>query len=151
MEVQCADCVGYLAADRQLETNQRKMLWVVGFSFAMMVSEVLIGYRTGSMSLVAEGWHMGSHVGALSISLVAYWLAKSPAVERHLSFGPGKLIPLGGYSSALILGMIALLILIESIERLFSPVTIEFNEALWVAGAGLAVNVVSALLLSRKY
>jgi cation diffusion facilitator family transporter len=109
---------------------------------------VLLGYQAGSMSLVAEGWHMGSHVGALSITLFAYWLAKSPAIEKRLSFGAGKMIPLGGYTSAVILGLVALFVLIESGERLFSPVVIHFNEALIVAALGLTVNVISALILN---
>ena len=147
MEIQCLDCANYLANDNQLTKNQRKIKWVVSFSVLMMVGEVFLGYSTGSMALVAEGWHMGSHVGALSIALIAYHLAKSPRLDRRLSFGAGKLIPLGGYTSAIILGIVALFVFIESVGRLFVPVNIQFNEAIFVAAAGLSVNVISALLL----
>ncbi len=124
------------------------MKWVVAISSMMMIGEVLAGYLSGSMSLVAEGWHMGSHVGALSITLAAYWLATSPSVEKRLSFGAGKLIPLGGYTSALVLGLVAILVFAESIERLFSPVSIKFDNALLVAFIGLGVNVISASILN---
>jgi cation diffusion facilitator family transporter len=151
MEIQCQDCTGFLAADSQLAKNQRKMKWVVAFNLIMMVCEIWVGYTAGSMSLVAEGWHMGSHVGALSIALIAYALAKSPRIEKRLSFGAGKMIPLGGYTSAVILGLVALLVFIESVARLFSPVTIHFNEALLIAVAGLTVNIVSALILKTDH
>jgi cation diffusion facilitator family transporter len=147
MEVHCQACAGYLASDSQIAKNQRKIKWVVGISLITMIGEVWVGYRSGSMSLVAEGWHMGSHVGALSITLLAYWLAHSPIFSKKLSFGPGKLFPLGGYTSAVILGLVALFILIESVGRFFSPVVIEFDQALAVAATGLVVNVVSAFIL----
>src|SRR5580704_15891640 len=123
MEIRCAECASYLADDIQISKNHAKIKWVVAINLIMMIGEVFVGYAAGSMSLVAEGWHMGSHVGALSITLLAYWLAKSPTIEKKLSFGAGKMIPLGGYTSAIILGLVALLVLIESVERLFSPVT----------------------------
>ncbi|PWU10747.1 MAG: cation transporter [Verrucomicrobia bacterium] len=148
MEIRCQDCASYLTNDVQLAKNQRKIRWVVAFSLIMMIGEISIGYAAGSMSLVAEGWHMGSHVGALTITLFAYWLAKLPSIGKKLSFGAGKLIPLGGYTSAIILGVVAVLVLIESVERLFDPVAIRFDEALLVAVAGLIVNVVSALILN---
>ena len=133
MEIQCSDCAGFLASDPQIAKNQRKIIWVVGFNLMMMIGEVFVGYSAGSMSLVAEGWHMGSHVGALTITLIAYRLSQSPSMEKRLSFGAGKAIPLGGYTSAVILGLVALLIFVESAQRLFSPVAIQFNEALLVA------------------
>lgn len=148
MEIRCPECTSYLANDLQIGKNQGKIKWVVLINVLMMICEVVMGYYSGSMSLVAEGWHMGSHVGALTITLLAYRLAKSPGVAQRLSFGGGKLIPLGGYTSAIILGIIALLVLIESAERLFSPTHIQFNEALLIATVGLAVNVVSALILN---
>src|SRR5438309_1512760 len=133
MEVSCPECLSYLVTDSQITKNQRRIKWVVAFSLIMMVGEIGIGFSAGSMSLVAEGWHMGSHVGALTITLIAYWLAKRPAIERKLSFGAGKFIPLGGYTSAVALGLVSLFILIESVERLFSPVSIQFDEAILVA------------------
>ena len=89
MEIQCQDCATYLANDSQLAKNQQKIKWVVVFSLIMMITEVVGGYMAGSMSLVAEGWHMGSHLGALTITLFAYWLAKLPSIEKKLSFGAG--------------------------------------------------------------
>jgi len=148
MEMNCQDCAGILASDRQILKNQRRIKWVVAFSLVMMIGEVAVGIIAGSMSLVAEGWHMGAHVGALLITLLAYWLAKHPAIEKKLSFGAGKFIPLGGYTSAIVLGIVALLVFAESVERLISPIAISFNEALWVAALGLVVNIISALLLN---
>lgn len=151
MEIQCAECATYLTGDAQISKNQLKIKWVVAFNALMMLGEVFVGYTSGSMSLVAEGWHMGSHVGALTITLIAYRLAKSARVERHLSFGAGKFIPLGGYTSAVALGIVALIIIVESVERLFSPVEILFNEALVIAAAGLVANLISAWLLGGDH
>jgi cation diffusion facilitator family transporter len=147
MELRCPECASYLANDLQIGKNQGKIRWVVAFNLAMMVGEIATGYLTGSMALVAEGWHMGSHVGALSITLLAYRLAKSPKLSQQLSFGAGKLIPLGGYTSAVILAIVALFVLIESVGRLFSPVSIAFDEAIEIALVGLVVNVVGAIIL----
>jgi len=150
-KILCQECEGYLANDIQIGENQGKIKWVVLINAIMMIVEVIMGYTSGSMALVAEGWHMGSHVVALTITLLVYRLAKSPRVNQHLSFGAGKFIPLGGYSSALVLSVIAILVAIESAERLFSPVKIEFTEALIVAGIGLTVNIVSALILNVNH
>ena len=87
MEIRCSECASYLANDLQIGQNQGKIAWVVAFNFAMMIGEVVVGYTTGSMSLFAEGWHMGSHVGALSITLLAYRLAKSPKFGERFSKG----------------------------------------------------------------
>ena len=148
MEIRCSECESYLANDVQIGKNQGKIKWAVLINAIMMIAEVAMGYVSGSMALVAEGWHMGSHVAALTITLFVYRLAKSPRFSQNLSFGAGKLIPLGGYSSAMILSVVALFITIESVERLVSPVHINFNEALLVATIGLTVNIVSALILN---
>ncbi|MCB0362029.1 MAG: CDF family Co(II)/Ni(II) efflux transporter DmeF, partial [Bdellovibrionales bacterium] len=139
----------YLTMDTQITKNERKTFFVVVLTVCMMVIEIISGYYTGSMALLADGWHMASHAGALSISLIAYRLAKSDRLTSKFSFGTGKFIPLGGYTSAIVLAMIALLMGIESVSRFFSPVEIQFKEAILVAVVGLIVNVISALLLSH--
>jgi len=117
----------------------------------MMAVEIAAGYMTSSMALLADGWHMASHAGALTISLVAYKLAKSGHLSQKFSFGAGKFIPLGGYTSAIVLALVAVLMIVSSTSRLFSPVQIQFNEAIIVAVVGLVVNIVCALLLTEKH
>src|SRR5579859_2106200 len=94
---------------------------------------------------------MASHATALGIALLAYRLARHPSLNRRFTFGAGKLIPLGGYTSAVVLAMIAFLMAFESVQRLFHPVAVQFDQAIGVACAGLIVNVVSALLLSEDH
>lgn len=141
----------FLSDDHQLASNERKTMIVVILTAVMMVIEIASGYITGSMALLADGWHMASHAGALSISLVAYKLAKSEKLRKSFSFGTGKIIPLGGYTSAIVLALIAILMAVESVSRLLNPVDIQFKEAIFVAVIGLIVNVVSALILSHDH
>jgi cation diffusion facilitator family transporter len=129
------------------ERNARRTWWVVALTLAMMVGEVVAGTVFGSMALLADGWHMGTHAGALAIAGLAYAFARRHARNARFSFGTGKVGDLAGFSSALIMGGAALFIAIESVQRMFLPVTIAFTEAIAVAVLGLAVNVVSALLL----
>ena len=141
----------YLLDDETISKNEKKTLFVVILTSLMMVVEIVSGYLTGSMALLADGWHMASHAGALSISLIAYRLAKSGKMNEKFSFGAGKFIPLGGYTSAVALALISILMAVESIQRLISPQSIRFNEAIIVAVIGLVVNVVSALILSGHH
>ena len=127
--------------------NERRTWLVVGLTAAMMVAEIAGGIAFGSMALLADGWHMSTHAGALAISAFAYRYARRHAHDPRFTFGTGKLGELAGYSSALVLAVIALLIGYESIARLFQPVVIRFDQALFVAGLGLAVNLGSAWLL----
>jgi len=113
--------------------------------------KIITGYLTGSMALLADGWHMASHAAALSITYIAYRLATSPSWAAHFNFGGGKIIPLGGYTSAILLVLVSFYMVIESIERLLSPVTIQFTQAIVVATAGLIVNLVSALILKDHH
>jgi cation diffusion facilitator family transporter len=113
----------------------------------MMVIEVTAGYVYGSMALLADGWHMGTHVAALAISVFAYRYARLHAENPHYSFGTGKVSALGGFASAIALAVVALLMGMESVHRLLSPQAIHFNEAILVAVIGLVVNLVSAWLL----
>jgi cation diffusion facilitator family transporter len=127
--------------------NERSTRRVMLLTIAMMIVEIAGGMIYGSMALLADGWHMGTHAVALGISAAAYRFARRHADSPHFSFGTGKVGDLGGFASAVVLAVVALLMAVESVERLLSPRPIQFNEAIAVAVAGLAVNVVSALLL----
>ncbi len=113
----------------------------------MMVAEIIGGTVWGSMALVADGWHMSTHALALGIAALAYRLARTYAKDSRLSFGTGKFGELAGFSSALILAMIALFIGYESVTRLINPVEIGFSQAIPIAVVGLIVNLASAWLL----
>jgi cation diffusion facilitator family transporter len=141
----------YVIQDSKIGANEKKTMFVVGLTFITMIVEVSYGYITGSMALLADGWHMASHVGALGISLVVYRLARSKNLNQKFSFGAGKLIPLGGYTSALMLGLVAIFMAVESITRFLNPTKIDFSIAIWVSVVGLIVNLVSALLLKDSH
>lgn len=130
------------------EKSERKtwaVIWLCGF---MMIVEIVGGLMLGSIALVADGLHMSTHAGALLLAALAYTYARRHANDPNFSFGTGKVGDLAGFTSAIILAMIALLIGYESISRIFAPVPIHFAEAIPVAILGLAVNVASAWLLS---
>jgi cation diffusion facilitator family transporter len=129
--------------------RERSTRWVVALTFGMMVVEIAVGAWTGSMALLADGWHMGTHAGALGLAAVAYWFARTRAEHRSFSFGTGKVHALAGYSSALVLGMVAFSMVLESVERLIHPTPIRYREALGVAILGLIVNLVSFKLLGH--
>jgi cation diffusion facilitator family transporter len=120
---------------------------VVALTCAMMVAEIVGGTVFGSMAVVADGWHMSTHAGALGIAAFAYRFARRHARDPRFSFGTGKLGELAAFASALILAMIALAIGYESVTRLAAPVPIDFREAIWLAALGLCVNLASAWLL----
>ena len=130
------------------DENARRTLWVVILTVVMMVGEIFAGYITGSMALLADGFHMATHAGALGIAAVAYRFARTNSANNAYSFGTGKVGDLGGFASALILGLISLGIGAESLMRLFEPTQVQFATAIWIAVLGLIVNIVSALLLS---
>jgi len=113
----------------------------------MMIVEISAGYLYGSMALLADGWHMGTHAAALGITVFAYTYARRHADNPQYTFSTGKVGVLGGFASAVVLVVIALLMGGESIKRLYAPVSIQFNEAIGVAVLGLAVNLVCAYLL----
>jgi cation diffusion facilitator family transporter len=117
----------------------------------MMAVEILAGWRFHSMALLADGWHMGTHVAAFGITAVAYAMARRHKGSPRFSFGTGKFDVLGGYTSALILGVVALFMAAESILRFFSPLLIDFNEAIGIGALGLCVNVASALMLKHDH
>ena len=127
--------------------GERRTHWVVALTLAMMVLEIAAGTLFGSMALLADGWHMGTHAAALGVAVLAYAYARRHADDPRYSFGTGKVGALGGFASATGLAVIAALIFAGSAERLAAPVAIRFDEAIAVACLGLAVNVVCALLL----
>jgi len=127
--------------------HERRTWFVVALTTAMMIAEITGGTLFGSIALVADGWHMSTHAAALAIAALAYLFARRHAHDARFAFGTGKLGELAGFSSALILALIALMIGYESAIRLMHPVAIRFDEATAIAAIGLAVNVVSAWLL----
>jgi cation diffusion facilitator family transporter len=130
------------------EKSERKTWAVIWLCGVMMVAEIVGGLMFGSIALVADGMHMSTHAGALLLAALAYTYARKHANDPNFTFGTGKLGDLAGFTSAIILAMIALLIGYESVSRIFTPVPIHFAEAIPIACLGLAVNIASAWLLS---
>jgi len=130
-------------------SSERKVLLVVALTMVTMVAEITAGMLFGSMALLADGWHMGTHAVALGIAALAYYFVRKHAHDRRFTFGTGKIGVLGGFSSALVLAVVALLMVIESIVRFINPRPILFDEAIMVATLGLAVNLISALILHK--
>src|SRR5580658_9058191 len=130
------------------EKSERKTWAVIWLCAVMMFAEIVGGLLFGSIALVADGLHMSTHAGALLLAALAYTYARKHANNPDFTFGTGKLGDLAGFTSAIVLAMIALLIGFESITRFFAPVPIHFAQAIPIACLGLAVNVASAWLLS---
>jgi cation diffusion facilitator family transporter len=128
--------------------NERRAWAVIVLCSAMMVVEIGGGIAFGSLALVADGLHMSTHAIAMLIAALAYTFARKHASDARFSFGTGKLGDLAGFSSAIVLALIALLIGYEAVRRFMAPVHIEFREAIPIAFLGLLVNIVSAWLLS---
>lgn len=131
--------------------NTNKVKIVFWLTTVIMILEITAGSWFGSMALLADGWHMGTHSAAFLITLFAYSYAKKHANNKSFSFGTGKVNYLGGFASAIALGIVALIMVLESIQRLFEPQNIQFNEAIIVAIIGLVVNVVSAFILKDEH
>lgn len=129
------------------QRNARRVGGVMALTLAMMVGEILAGTWFGSMALLADGWHMATHAGAMLITVLAYRYAQRAAGEARHSFGAGKVGDLAGFASALILIGVALIMAWESVGRLLAPTPIEYGEAIAVAALGLVVNLASAWLL----
>ena len=127
--------------------NERRTWMVIALCSAMMVAEIVGGILFGSIALVADGLHMSTHASALLLAALAYSYARRHAEDARFSFGTGKLGDLAGFTSAIVLAMIALLIGYEAVLRFIWPVPISFDEAIPIACLGLAVNVASVLLL----
>jgi len=129
--------------------NERRTLHVVLLTGTTMVVEIIAGHLTGSMALLADGWHMGTHAFALGISYAAYLLARKHQHSEAFSFGTGKFGVLAGYTSAVFLAMAAIWMMVESVLRLVNPVQIAFTEAIWVTLGGLIVNFASVMILHQ--
>ena len=129
------------------EQAERRTWMVIVLCTVMMIAEIVGGLLFGSIALVADGLHMSTHASALLLAALAYSFARRHARDQRFSFGTGKFGDLAGFTSAIILAMIALLIGYEAVARLISPLAIRFNEAIPIAVVGLIVNVASVLLL----
>jgi len=129
---------------------ERRTRIVIGVTAAMMVVEIAVGLMSNSMALLADGWHMSTHVLAFLITAVAYYFARTQAGNARFSFGTGKIGVLGGFTSAVVLSIVALLMAGESVHRLFVPLEIHFNEAIGIACIGLIVNLGCAALLADR-
>ena len=139
----------FLGSDHQ--RNERKVWLVIALTASMMLVEIVAGTLYGSMALVADGWHMSTHAGAMLIAVLAYHFARRHAGNPRFTFGTGKLGDLAGFVSAIVLALIALLIGWESLVRLTQPIHIDFNQAIAVAVVGLGVNLVCAWLLKDDH
>jgi cation diffusion facilitator family transporter len=133
------------------DRHERRTWLVVALTAVMMVAEIAGGTWFGSMALVADGWHMSTHAGALAIAAFAYRFARKHAHDPRFSFGTGKLGELAGFANAIILVLVALFIGYESAQRILAPVTISYNQAIAIAVVGLAVNILSAFLLREDH
>jgi cation diffusion facilitator family transporter len=131
----------------KVRPGERRTLWVIAITATMMVVEISTGLMYGSMALLADGLHMGSHTAALGITAIAYVYTRRCAADSRFCFGTGKVNAFAGYTSAVLLALFALLMASESVNRLFNPVEIAFNQAIAVAVLGLIVNGVSMLML----
>jgi cation diffusion facilitator family transporter len=129
------------------EKSERRTWAVIWLCAAMMVLEIVGGWLFGSIALIADGLHMSTHAGALLLAALAYTFARRYADDPRFTFGTGKLGDLAGFTSAIILAMIALLIGYEAVSRLFAPAPIRFAQAIPIAFAGLVVNIASAWIL----
>ena len=130
--------------------NERRTWAVIVLCGVMMAAEIVGGLLFGSVALIADGLHMSTHAGALLLAALAYSYARRHAEDARFTFGTGKFGDLAGYTSAIVLTMIALLIGYEAVTRLFAPVPIHYAEAVAIACVGLLVNAASAWLLSQS-
>ncbi|WOT06698.1 CDF family Co(II)/Ni(II) efflux transporter DmeF [Shewanella youngdeokensis] len=132
-------------------SGERNTAIVLLLTLVTMIAEIIAGTIYGSMALLADGWHMGTHAAAFLITLFAYRYARKHADSTLFSYGTGKVSVLGGYTSAVALGLVAIVMLVESTARIFNPQDIHFNQAILVAIIGLVVNVVSVFLLKDHH
>ena len=133
------------------EKGERRVRYVLILTALTMVAEIIGGGIYGSMALLADGWHMGTHLAAFMITIFAYRFARKHAGDPAFTFGTGKVNVLGGFASAVALAVVALVMLIESLQRMLYPHDIHFNEAIAVAVIGLCVNIASAFLLKEDH
>lgn len=134
----------------RIKSGERKTFIVIGITAATMVVEIVAGMIYGSMALLADGLHMGSHATALGVAAVAYVFARRRAKDPSFSFGTGKVNSLAGFSSAVLLAVFAVMMGVESVDRFFNPVVISFNQAIIVSVIGLAVNLACMFILDTN-
>ncbi len=130
---------------------ERRTRIVIAITATMMVIEIAVGIASNSMALLADGWHMGTHVTAFLITALAYYFSRRHAANPLHSFGTAKIGVLGGFASAVVLAVIALLMAGASVHRFFAPLSIHFNEAIGIAVLGLFVNLTCALVLTHDH
>ena len=135
----------YLGAGHARAESRARLVMLITAGF--MAVEIFCGIAFGSMALLADGFHMATHVGALGLAAGAYWLARRHARDTRFTFGSGKFGDLAAFTSAIVLGLIALGVAYESVQRLLDPVPVAYGNALAIAALGLCVNLVSALVL----
>jgi len=133
------------------EKGEKRTKQVLVLTVITMVVEIIAGFAFGSMALLADGWHMGTHSVAFAITIFAYHYSRKHAKDKQFTFGTGKVSVLGGFASAIALAGVAIVMALESIGRFINPSTIQFNEAIVVAAAGLIINIISAVLLSGHH
>lgn len=133
--------------EEHLQKHERKTMWVVMLTAVTMVVEISFGITTKSMALLADGIHMGSHVLAIGLSWLAYFLVRKLTANGNFKGNTRKILSLSGYSSGLMLLIFAIVIMFQSVQRFIKPVDISYPEAIGIAIIGLAVNVVSAFML----
>lgn len=132
-----------------MHTAERKTFFVIVLTLLTMAAEIIVGYLTHSMALFADGWHMGTHALALSLTFVTYILIRKFSDSKTFAFGTGKFSTLSGYTSSILLGLTGLFIIYESIERFIHPLEIGFNEAIAVAIIGFIVNFLCILIMGH--
>jgi len=134
-----------------LEENKRKTGWVVILTAVTMIVEIIAGWLTGSMALLADGIHMGSHVLAIGLSWAAYVLVQRLSANPSFTGNRDKVLTLSGYTSGLILLIFAAMIIVGAVGRFINPRVIEYKEAIMIAFVGLGVNILSAFLLHHDH
>jgi cation diffusion facilitator family transporter len=129
------------------EQSERRATLAAAITTVFMVVEIAAGFAFGSMALIADGVHMATHVGALGLAAGAYWLARRHASDSRFTFGSGKFGDLAAFASAIVLGIAGFGVALESVERLLSPVAVDYRDAAFIAALGLAVNLICAYVL----
>jgi cation diffusion facilitator family transporter len=127
---------------------EKRTFIVVLITLITMAAEIVFGWISNSMALLADGWHMGTHAFALGISLISYVLARKYAGDKSFTFGTWKIEILGAYTSAIVLGIVGMIMIVSSLERIIHPLSIAYNQALFVAVLGLLVNLACAAILN---
>ena len=131
--------------------NEKRTKWIVFLTAITMLVEIGFGYWTRSMALLADGWHMGSHVLALGLTWAAYYFSRKYSNSDKITFNKERALALAGFSSAIILQVMAIIMAVESLHRLLNPAEIRFSEAIIVAILGLLINAASAVILHKGH